>query len=103
MLSAAAQVAVGDAPAPAPAAAASVTVAPVTVVPAAVVVPSPGPGITDKILSLRQIAETTFWTVQLKEHCLFLYLGLEPSPVPIESVLVQMDPAAQAPLTENAV
>jgi hypothetical protein len=44
------------------------------------VVPATGPGIRAKTLSPRQIEEVSFWCVQFKEHALFLYLGLQPSP-----------------------
>jgi hypothetical protein len=43
-------------------------------------VPSRGAGLRGKRLAPRQIAETTFWAPQLKEQCLFLFLGLEPNP-----------------------
>jgi len=37
-------------------------------------------GVGPKAISARQIDEVTFWSQQFKEHALFLFLGLQPSP-----------------------
>jgi len=67
---------------------ASVATVPASPVSVATVVPAIAPGIRDKTLSARQIDETKFWSTQFKEHCLFLYIGLEANPVVIESALL---------------
>jgi hypothetical protein len=76
------------------------------------VVPSSGPGIRVKTLSNRQIDEVMFWVTQLKEHCLFLYLGLLPMTMIVESPLLaktataglntQAPPSLQLTSVENA-
>lgn len=97
--------------------AATAATAPTTAVVAApvkvsAVVPSMGPGIRAKTLSARQIDEVMFWVPLFKEHCLFLYLGLEPTTMIVESPLLsksaapglqtQAPPALQLASVENA-
>lgn len=66
-------------------------------------VPPTGPGIRKKTLSERQVEEVTFWAPQFKEHALFLFLGLDPLPITIQSPLSKtLSESLQKPTAENA-